>query len=261
MIVGKTTAMRLGAAVLAFFGVLAYAAADDNVSTVSESRAIDGRVIKVRLDGIINLKLRQGTQPSLIIRGEQRYVTRVTTTQSGNTLVIETEMHSNKSVNGRTLQAELVLPSLRELSSDGFGSSEVTGFSGEKLDLALDGAGMFKITADYKMVNASLGGVGSMTLQMDQCDRVDLNLGGAGVITLIGRSHVLKASLGGLGGLSAQRFIADTVDLELSGLGNATVYAKQSANLNLSGLGSVTVYGKPLNRNVSVDGLGKVSWK
>jgi len=64
-----------------------------------------------------------------------------------------------------------------------------------------------------------------------------------------------------LGGLNAQQFQVDDVNLELSGLGNATVNAKTNATLNLSGLGSVTVYGKPQNRNVSVDGLGKVSWK
>ena len=69
----------------------------------------------------------------------------------------------------------------------------------------------------------------------------------------------LKASLGGL---DAQYFLVDTVNLDLSGLGNATVWARQNANLNLSGLGSVTVHGKPaVNRSVSVDGLGKVSWK
>ena len=47
----------------------------------------------------------------------------------------------------------------------------------------------------------------------------------------------------------------------MSGLGNASVLARQNAVLNLSGLGSVTVYGKPPRRTVSVDGLGKVSWK
>jgi hypothetical protein len=90
---------------------------------------------------------------------------------------------------------------------------------------------------------------------------VDLDLRGAGYITLGGRSKMLHATLGGLGGLNAQQFQADSVNVELSGLGNATVTAKTNATLNLSGLGSVTVYGKPLNRNVSVDGLGKVSWK
>jgi hypothetical protein len=81
------------------------------------------------------------------------------------------------------------------------------------------------------------------------------------VLTLHGRSKWLKADLGGLGGLFAQQFHADNVNVDLSGLGNATVNARQNATLNLSGLGSVTVYGKPRNRNVSVDGLGKVSWK
>ena len=47
----------------------------------------------------------------------------------------------------------------------------------------------------------------------------------------------------------------------MGGLGNATVNAKSDVTLNLSGLGSVIVYGKPLNRNVTVDGLGKVVWK
>jgi hypothetical protein len=88
-----------------------------------------------------------------------------------------------------------------------------------------------------------------------------LNLRGAGVVTLSGTSKWLKASLGGLGSLDAQQFHADTVNLDLSGLGNAIVSAKQSANLNVSGLGSVTVLGKPVNRSVSVDGLGKVSWR
>jgi hypothetical protein len=100
-----------------------------------------------------------------------------------------------------------------------------------------------------------------MQLQGLNAEGVDLRLSGAGYVTLRGTSKWLKADLGGLGGLDAQGFTADTVSVDLSGLGNATVTAHQNANLNLSGMGSVTVYGKPLNRKVTVDGLGKVSWK
>ncbi len=92
-------------------------------------------------------------------------------------------------------------------------------------------------------------------------DGIDLNLQGAGYVTLTGKGKSLKAHMGGLGGLDAQKFDADSVDLELSGLGNAALTARHNATLSVSGLGSVTVYGKPLNRSVSVDGLGKVSWK
>ena len=118
-----------------------------------------------------------------------------------------------------------------------------------------------KVVCDYKQLKANLGGVGSMHVWVTENDNVDLDLQGAGYITIGGRSKQLKATLGGLGGLNAQQFQVDDVNLELSGLGNATVNAKSNATLNLSGLGSVTVYGKPQNRNVSVDGLGKVSWK
>jgi hypothetical protein len=98
-----------------------------------------------------------------------------------------------------------------------------------------------------------------MNIQGGNYEGIDLSLRGAGFVTLKGSSKWLKASLGGLGGLDAQHFLVDTVNLDLSGLGNASVSARQNANLNLSGLGSVTVHGKPVNRSVSVDGLGKVS--
>lgn len=253
--------INLGLAMVAFLGVLGHARADDeSMSIFTETRSVDARVLKVKLDGVINLKLRQGPVPSLTIRGEQRYLSKVEVTQNGNTLHIDTDIRGFKSSHSN-LQAELVLPDLRELSSDGLGMSDVSGFSGDRLELSLDGAGMFKVNCDYKRVNASLGGVGSMNLTFGDAENVELDLRGAGYITLVGHSKKLTASLGGLGGLNAQKFMADTIDIDLSGLGNAVVSAKNNANLNLSGLGSVTVYGKPLNRNVVVDGLGKVTWK
>jgi hypothetical protein len=227
---------------------------------ITETRAIDARVVRVKLDGVIDLKLRQGSQPQLLIIGEKRYVSKVTAVQSGDTLHLDTDSHGVK-LNRASIRVELVLPNLREVVAEGVGTTEINGFSGDQIDLTLDGAGSMKVVCDYKGLKANLGGVGSMQVWVTQNDTVDLDLQGAGYITIGGRSKQLKATLGGLGGLNAQQFQADDVNLELSGLGNATVNAKTNATLSLSGLGSVTVYGKPANRNVSVDGLGKVSWK
>jgi hypothetical protein len=232
-------------------------AADDNGS---ETRAIDARVVRVKIDGVIDLKLRHGPVPLLVISGDTRYLAKTTTIQSGDTLVIDTENHDFKFSRAR-LRAELTLPKLREVSSESVGSTDVAGFSGDELDLTLDGAGSMKVMGDYKVVNATLGGVGSMNIQGVNSDGLDLNLRGAGYVTLAGRSKWLKVNMGGLGGLDAKNFEVETVSLELSGLGNAKVTARQSATLSVSGLGSVTVYGKPQSRSVSVDGLGKVSWK
>lgn len=239
----------------------AVASDSDSETKVSETRPIDARVLRVRLDGIIDLKIRQGAVAELVLNGERATLARTSTTQSGDTLSIDTEERHVKLGRRHLLRAELTLPRLRELRSDSVGSTEVTGFSGEEIDLTLDGAGAMKVVADYKVVNASLGGVGSMHIQSGNSERIELNLHGAGYVTLIGRSKLLKATLGGLGGLDAEKFQADTVNLDMSGLGNASVLARQNAVLNLSGMGSVTVYGKPQSRTVSIDGLGKVSWK
>jgi hypothetical protein len=244
-----------GAALCALFGI-AKAAPE----TSTETRPIDARVVRVKLDGMIELRVRQGDTPALVLKGDPQWIEKTTTLQSGDTLNIGTEgrVRFNRIF---PVHAELTLPALREVTSESLGGTEVTGFSGNELELTLDGAGSMKVWCNYKLVTANLGGIGSMQLQGLNAEGVDLRLSGAGYVTLRGTSKWLKADLGGLGGLDAQGFTADTVSVDLSGLGNATVTAHQNANLNLSGMGSVTVYGKPLNRKVTVDGLGKVSWK
>ena len=258
--------MTISARILYHFGLLLAAiglilpAARGAEEIVTETRAIDARVVRVKLDGVIDLKLRRGDTPSLTVTADRRYIGKITTAQSGDTLHLDSDVHGFK-LKRSTLRAELVLPHLRQVVSDGVGATEVTGFSGDDIELTLEGAGGMKVVCDYRTMRVSLGGVGSMHVWASENDSVELDLQGAGYVTLGGRSKMLKATLGGLGGLNAQQFQADSVSLELSGLGNATVTARDNATLNLSGLGSVTVFGKPATRNVSVDGLGKVSWK
>jgi hypothetical protein len=225
----------------------------------SETRKVDARVVRVKLEGLVDLRIRQGATAALVLSGDSAVVSRATAVQSGDTLRIDTD--SGGEHRHRRVRAELTLPALREVSSESVGTTEIRGFAGDAIELSLDGAGSMKMWCNYKRVTATLGGVGSMNIAGLNSDGVELNLNGAGYVTLSGRSKWLKAELGGLGGLDARGFSADTVELDMSGLGNATVTASQNATLSLSGLGSVTVYGKPLNRKVTVDGLGKVSWK
>ncbi len=250
--------LQLGLALVAVIAIARSASADESVS---ESRPVSARVARVKLDGAVNIRLRQGSTPSLTIFADKRVLSKITTAQTGDTLHIASEGSGFKFNGNNMVRVEVVLPALRELSSEGVGTSDVSGFTGDELSLSLDGAGTMKVVGDFKKLSASLGGVGSMQIWVNDNDSTELDLRGAGYITLGGRSKALKASLGGLGSLNAQQFQVENVNLELSGLGNATVNAKQNATLSLSGLGSVTVFGRPQGRNVSVDGLGKVSWK
>lgn len=230
----------------------------------SESRAIDARITKVRLGGVIDLRVKQGPTATLVISGDARYVPKVLTTQQGDTLQIDIErerrIHFGKD-NKEQLHAELTLPHFNELVSQGVGAAEITGFTGQQVRLALDGAGTVVMTSRYRNVDALLGGVGSMTINTTDSDKVDLSLRGAGRIEVNGTSKQLNARLGGVGSLEAKALRADNVDVKLTGLGSASVFARTNANLVLSGLGSATVYGKPTNRKSTATGLGSVSWE
>lgn len=254
-----TKLFQFGLLFAAFCSLFARASAAEE----SETRvvAIDARVVRVKLDGVIDVKMRQGDTPSLRITGDKRDMEKLNAAQTGDTLYLDSDSGRGIKVGRSGARAELTLPSLREVVCEGVGTTDISGFSGDELALTMDGAGSMKAVVDYKVLRANLGGVGKMHLLVGENESVELDLRGAGYITLGGRSKLLKATLGGLGGLNAQQFQAESVEVDLSGLGNATVHAKANATLNLSGLGSVIVYGKPLNRNVTVDGLGKVSWK
>ena len=229
---------------------------------VREARTVDARVTRVKLDGVTDLVVRQGATPSLVISGERADVARVTTRQQGETLQIDTERRNNGSYERHAkLRAELVVPNLAEFVSGGVGASTVSGFSGDKIVVSLDGAGAVKLNGNYRAVDARLGGVGSLSIDAAKAERMDLALRGAGQLAVTGQTRALRATLAGIGNLDAEKLRAETVDLEMSGLGGATVYASSAASLNLSGMGSATVYGKPAQRNATTGGMGHVSWR
>lgn len=253
----KLLGTTLAASILMLGAHTAFAA-----DVIREARAVDARVTRVKLDGVVDLVLRQGAKPSLVISGERAEVARVTTRQHGETLEIDTErQRSTRGRNEPTLRAELTVPNLAEFVSEGVGASTVSGFGGERIVLALDGAGTVTLNGQYRNVDARLGGVGSMTIDAGRAERMDLALRGAGQLAVSGQTKTLRATLAGVGNLDAEKLRADVVDLDMSGLGGATVYASSTANLNLSGMGSATVYGKPAQRNATTEGMGRVSWR
>ena len=243
---------------LAFSALLAGAAGAED--EVGETRAIDARVVNIRLDGQLDLKVKQGATPSLTVYAERRRLPNILTEQSGDTLRIDTEV-SGFHFNKPQLRAELTLPALREVVLAGAGSAVVAGFSGDALRLALNGAGKLDLEGQYRRVDARLSGAGKLNLNAGNSDKLEIDLSGAGSVVLVGRSKTLKASLSGAGKLDARELAAESASLDLSGAGKATLFASQDANLRLSGASFVTVLGKPVRRNVDTSGVSKVVWE
>jgi hypothetical protein len=53
-------------------------------------RSVEARTVKVKLGGVLSLKLRQGDTPSLVLFGDKDELAKVTVTQAGDTLIIDT---------------------------------------------------------------------------------------------------------------------------------------------------------------------------
>jgi hypothetical protein len=224
----------------------------------SETRAISKAVTEVELSGPIDLTLRQGSPASLQVRGEQRLLANIDTTQDGDTLRIGTKgmlLHHR-----RPLQVMLVLPTLTRLDVDGSGDSSVDGFSGEKFDLQLHGSGNIKFNGRYRQIGAGVHGSGDLDLNTGNSDNVDLQMVGSGQITSSGSCKVLNAELTGSGDVNAQHLASDQVSVNLKGSGDTNVFARKTADLTLRGSGDIRVYGNPDQRNVNRTGSGEVRW-
>jgi hypothetical protein len=229
---------------------------------VRETRPVDAKVTRIKLGGVVDLTVRQGATPSLIISGDRRDVAKVTTSQSGDTLQIDTERHSvNINFRDTKVSAELTVPNLAEFVSQGVGGSRVVNFSGDSIKIVLDGAGSVTVDGRYRDVDAKLGGAGSMTLNGMNAERVALKMGGAGRMAVNGQTKALNAKMSGVGSLDADTLRSDNLELEMSGIGSASVYAKTSAIVRVSGLGSANVYGNPATRKGDSSGMGKIHWK
>lgn len=227
--------------------------------TRTETREIGSGITAIDLQGPIDLTLKQGDVPMLKVRGEQRLLGNVATTQDGNTLHIATTgmlFHHR-----RPLQVEATLPSLKSLEVRGSGDSSVSGFSGERLTLVLNGSGDLSFSGRYRHVNAAVHGTGGLNLKAGSGDSVLLQLYGSGSITASGNCNDLKTELTGSGSIDAEHMASNDANVEVKGSGTTQVFARRAAAIAIAGSGDVTVYGNPDTRSVSRTGSGSVSWE
>lgn len=224
----------------------------------SETRPVGKNVSAVELSGPIDLTLRYGPTASLEVKGEQRLLGNIETTQDGTTLHIATR--GIVLAHHHPLQAVLVLPALTNVSVDGSGDSSVDGFSGERIDVQLNGSGSVKFNGRYRQLSAVLHGSGDMDLDVGNCQRVAAEVVGSGHMTLAGNSAELVSEATGSGSMNAQHLRADKVSVRQLGSGSSTVNAQKSVTVSLSGSGDVEVHGNPSQRSISRTGSGDISF-
>ena len=158
------------------------------------------------------------------------------------------------------LQVILVLPSIEAIMVRGSGDSTIDGFSGERVEVQLNGSGNVRFNGRFRQVKATIRGSGELEMNGGASDEVDASVLGSGKLTMVGSVHQFRAGLTGSGDIDARHLGADQVNLQLTGSGDAVVRATKSIDVSLRGSGDVTVHGAPPARNVSRNGSGEVSF-
>ncbi|CAH0191508.1 hypothetical protein SRABI118_01505 [Massilia sp. Bi118] len=225
----------------------------------TEKRTLGASVSEVELSGPINLTLRQGSSASLEVRGEQRLLANVDTTVEGNTLHIGPRGILLR--HRQPIEVTLVLPRLERLHVGGSGQHSVSGFSGDSVDVNVEGSAGLRFHGRYREIEAALHGTGEVELTGGNADRVSADVQGAGHMTLVGGARELNAEIAGSGELDARHLRAEQVELNHQGSGSNAVYASKRVQVEMTGSGNVTVYGNPDNRAVSRNGSGSVSFQ
>jgi hypothetical protein len=227
----------------------------------SESRPVDAQVTRIVLSGKITAHISRADTPQLTLTSKSDALSRVTTTQSGDTLVVAAEDHIFVFGRSKDVELNLNLPQLVEISASSLGDCEVSGFSGSDLKLRFSGVGNMSADVSYQNVSLNLSGLGDMKIDLHDSEKVEASLSGTGHIVLSGNTRFLKASVSGLGSLDADKLMAIRAVLSQSGVGNASLNVTEDAEVNSSGLGTVTVYGQPEKRQYKSGGLSKIIWK
>lgn len=225
----------------------------------TETRPVVGEVDVIDLNGPIDLTLRQGATARLEVKGEQRLLANIDTSSSGDTLHIGTT--GMLLYHRQPIQVVLTLPTLRELHVRGDGDSTVNGFSGDAIEVRMEGRGALKFNGRFSEVNAIVRGTGEVEMNGGASGKVDATVEGSGKLTVVGSAKELKAVLAGSGELNAQHLKAASVDLTMMGSGSATVNATGRLEATLRGTGDIDVYGKPQTREVNITGSGTVDYK
>ena len=225
----------------------------------SETRTVGADVTEIDLSGPIDMTLRQGAIASLIVRGEQRLLGTIDTTQDGKSLRIGTKgmlLHHRQ-----PLQVLLVLPSIDRLNIRGSGDSTINGFSGERVEVQLYGSGSVKFNGRFRDVMAAVHGSGDMEMNGGSSNAVAVALMGSGQMTVVGSCREFKADQTGSGDLDAEHLAADATLVNLRGSGSSVVRALKTADVTLRGSGDISVLGNPTTRNINKTGSGDVVFR
>jgi hypothetical protein len=194
---------------------------------VTEERSV-GDFTSIDLDYPAEVTITQGDAYSVSVTADDNLLPQLeTNVDDGELQIRNSERNFGQRVNpSETVVIVITVVDLSAVRFDSAGSLTIDGYSGDALQIELNGAGKISLN-DLEVTN------------------LDLQLDGAGSLEASGSAAVLVVDLDGLGSLSAGALAVQTARVTVDGAGSATVRVEDRLEVFIDGLGSVNYYGSP----------------
>ena len=195
---------------------------------------------KVEIEGSFALEIKQGSDFSIKVSGEQKFVDHVEVTLVGDQLSIKTDRKLSDLFKRHNNQGEVAisLPTLKNLEISGANTSNISGFDEDVIKIQINGASKSKIKLD--------------------AETLDFQVNGASTATVIGMGGYFSVSVNGASRLNAFDYKVKTCKIDVSGASNADINVRDELDAQASGASNINYKGLP---KISSDVTGFSSMK
>jgi hypothetical protein len=177
-----------------------------------------------------NVKVSQGNNYSVTIRGDRRNINDLDVHKAGSTLIIEYDDHGNRS---HETYVTITMPDLRAVNFSGGSFSEISGFENDHLDLILSGGSVSQLDAGYRQAKIILTG-GSRLRMYGLGDEMDVAISGASELTAFDYP-VRIAEVNVSGSSKAKVTVTDELKANAAGASSLLYRGNPSVSSDVSG--------------------------
>jgi len=212
-----------------------------NGKTVTIKRSV-GDYDAVTVAGWFDVKLVNGNEGELTIKGEENLLEYIKTEVKDGKLVIKTKKGVNLKPSNWNSGIYITVP---------VESIEMVALSGSG-----DVIGETKIkTNDFK---TKVSGSGDISLAVE-ANTVEARLSGSGDINLSGKANDLDVRVSGSGDIKAYDLVAEFVTAQITGSADIKITANQMLKAKVTGSGDISYKGNPKKIDTKTTGSGDIS--
>ncbi len=191
---------------------------------------------------IMQVTVKMGEQPRIVVRADDNLVDRVQVTQSGKEVTVSLE--PNLRVRRASISVEVTTPELQQLTLRGASRVTFDAFRTDALEVKITGAA--KVAGRLSANRLTIDSSGATKLELQPIDDDST-------------ADEVRVDASGAVEIDLRRFPAKRVAIRITGFGKCTVRASEELTVRGSGTSLVTYFGNPATVTTDLAGPAKVT--